>query len=267
MNDPFLVALLERGPARRDPAIFDGLNHQMLADFVLVRESDLDRKAHGETDTLLAATMYALLGKGNDQAFISEVVDYGPGVIRKGYHEGVPCVTGETVIFNYQHASYRLQERGEKRWLVRSYNVQARLDTETFEVTPLQDQILVASNPDAESIAHPLMKIGDRIQAHQSGGAIWLPEDVDTDDVRERHPNRTGMVACYGEVLSVGPGRYRDGDWNQARCERGDLILFDASYGTLPLTIKGKSYTLVPAGNLALIADKAPKELPQSRTP
>lgn len=256
MTDPQLVDLLERGPHRRDESVFDDLRHQVVYDFVLVRESKLDRTARVKGGTLLAATMYQLLGYGNDKVFIADVLEAGPGITRKGHHEGVPVRAGDVALFNMQHVSYRIQERAEKRWLIRSYNIQGRLDTETFEVQPLQDQILVSSGGD--SIASPGETVEDRIRKHQSGGMIWLPEDIDTDDVRERHPNRSGMVACYGEVLSVGPGRWRDGDWNQASCKRGDLILFDATYGTLPLTIKGRNYTLVPAGNLAMVADLAP---------
>lgn len=248
-GDRKLLDMLERGPARRENAVLDGLRHKVVADFVLCRETPLDRTVRSaEGSGIIQPTMYEITGQSSDKMFIGEVLGAGPGVKVNDQLEAMPVGVGELVILNAQNLSYRIIERGEKRYLVRAGIVAAALNQETFEVKPIQDWILVQASGD---------EFEKRVMAHQSGGPIWLPSETDTDDVRARHPGRGGMVACYGEVVSKGPGRWRDGNWSSPPCNVGDLLLFDASYGTLPITIKGRAFTLVPSGNVALVADQA----------
>ena len=244
--------LLERATPSRASEL-DGLNHAMVDNFIMVRESTLDRVARATSSDILSPTMYQLTGTGTDKLFIGDVIDVGPGDAT----DVICCKPGQTVLFNEQNISYRIQERGERRWLIRNPMVAAILDRETFHVEPVQSQILVKFDEDTEK----------RALAHQSGGPIWLPTDVSTDDVSSARPGSKGMTVSYGEVVAKGEGCFIEGKWVAPRCEVGDLLLFDASWGTLPITIKGKSYTLVPAKNVALIADRRtePVSLPAYR--
>lgn len=203
-------------------------------------------KLDGEVRTtggLLAAVMYEITGSdaSRDKPFIAEVTGVGPGVTDHLGNPEAMCVSpGDVFICNLHNISYKLTEHGQKTYLVRNGAVYACIQTETMTVKPLQDLILVRKNE-------------ERALRHMSehGGKIWLPtEAMATDDVRS-----PAIVAEYGEVVSVGPGRFRDGRWSEAPCKPGDLVIYDGSYSTLPIRIRGESFTLVPAPQLVKIAD------------
>jgi co-chaperonin GroES (HSP10) len=259
-----LLEFVSRETPERDPAALAGLRRRMLFDFVLCTAAKLDRSARTVGDLMLPV-MYQITGSvhDRDKLFIGEALDVGPGQTVGGAHEAVCVTPGDVFLCNLHNLSYRLPERGRQVYQVRNGVIYATLERrvveesddeaisdilganrgpkETFTVKPVQDLILVKKN-DARALAH------------QSGGPIWLPtERMSTDDVRS-----SAIVLEYGEVVSVGPGRYRDGQWSQPPCKVGDLVLYDASYSTLPVTIRGESFTLVPTPQLAQIADEAP---------
>jgi co-chaperonin GroES (HSP10) len=236
-----LVELLTRETPERDPVALEGLRRRMVADFVLCTPFRLEREAMG-VGGILAPVMYTITGSRNDRdrLFIGEVIDKGPGVRVAGQWETIAVDRGDVFLCNLHNISYRLPERGRQVYQVRNGVIYATLDKETFEVRPVQDLILVRKNE-------------ERALRHQSGGPIWLPtEAISTDDVRSH-----AIVLEYGEVVAQGPGRWKDGQWLAPPCKVGDLILFDASYSTLPVTIKGESFTLVPSQQVAQIADEA----------
>lgn len=189
---------------------------------------------------LQLAVMYEITGSdaSRDKPFIAEVLDTGPGI-----EPETMCVRkGDVFICNLHNISYKLTELGQKTYMVRNGVVCAKVDKDTMTVQPLQDLILVKKNEE-RALRH----------MREDGGKIWLPtEDMSTDDVRS-----PAITAEYGEVVAVGPGRYRDGRWSQPPCRVGDLVIYDGSYSTLPIRIRGESFTLVPTPQLVKIADEA----------
>jgi co-chaperonin GroES (HSP10) len=188
---------------------------------------------------IISPVMYEITGSdaSRDKPFIGEVTGAGPGI-----EPETMCVApGDVFLCNLHNISYKLTELGRKTYVVRNGAVYARLEKETMTVQPLQDLILVKKN-EARALAH----------MREAGGKLWLPtEDMATDDVRS-----PAIMAEYGEVVAVGPGRHRDGRWSQPPCKAGDLVIYDGSYSTLPIRIHGESFTLVPAPQLVKVADE-----------
>lgn len=208
---------------------------------------------------VLAPVMYEITGSdaSRDKPFIGEVLGTGPGIIDQSGNREEMCVqAGDVFICNLHNISYKLTERGRKTYVVRNGVVYARIDKETLTVQPLQDLILVKTGESKSCRASLLepMTVEKRALLHMRGeGQVWLPtEAMSTDDVKS-----SAILAEYGEVVSVGPGRYRDGRWSQPPCKAGDLIIYDGSYSTLPIRIRGESFTLVPAPQLVKVADEA----------
>jgi hypothetical protein len=231
-----------------------------VQDFVLAKEvEDLDRRARMKPGSkVIPPTMYEVVGGSQDKMFIGEAVDTGPGLTIQGHPEHMCVAQGELFIANLCNVSYKLAENGEKRYLYRNGVIAAALDRETFDVKPLQNYILV--NLDEE---------GDlRALQHASGGTIWVPtSSFETDDSAQH--NKYGLIGEYGVVIDQGPGCWRDGNWLCPMTEPGDLIIYDASFGTLPVTIRGKPYTLVPSDRVALIAERSEstRQQPSASTP
>jgi co-chaperonin GroES (HSP10) len=223
--------VIEQGPLRR----------RVSQDFVMFREvADLDQKARGiEGSKILAPTQYDVTGSSKDKMFLGEVVDLGHS------ERGMAVALGDLCVANLSSCSYKLTERGLKYYLYRNDSIAAHINRETFAVRPLQYFILVKENE-------------GRALAHHSGGPIWLPtSSLETDDeMSSKH--RPGLVAEYGEVVDVGPGGWRDGVFHKPDCKAGDLIMYDASFGTVPITVRGRSFTLVPCYQQSMIADEAP---------
>jgi co-chaperonin GroES (HSP10) len=255
VSDAEIIELVSRGRIERAPAALATLRRRMVLDFVLCIVPELDRTSRFAGSELLAPSMYEIKGDHNrDKLFLGEVLDVGPGVTVQGTAEDMCCAPGDIILANLSNISYRLQERGRKTYQLRNGIVQAALDPETFAVRPLQDNILVTSG---KSRHFPGRTVEERAIEHASGGPIWLPtEGMETDDTRERRRYSSGIIAAYGEVVAVGPGCYRDGQWREPTCKPGDLLLYDSSFGTLPITIKGEGFTLVPSDRVAQIADE-----------
>jgi co-chaperonin GroES (HSP10) len=247
--DPKLLEAITRGPVR-DDARLEGLRERAVQDFVICQEPDLDRKARTSPGSgLLSPTMYQITGDHDrDKPFLGEVLMAGPGQTVLGQHETMCVMPGDILVCNLHNISYRWQRRGQKVYQLRNGIICALVDKETFDVRPVQDFIIVRRSE-------------ERALKHSSGGEIWLPTTaMETDDTRQLRRGQTGgsgIVAEYGEVVDMGPGCWRDGNWSAPLCKRGDLILYDASWGTLPITVKGEKFTLVPAKQYVHLADEA----------
>lgn len=246
-TDPGLLTLINRGVPERDPTALQGLRRVMVQDFVLCTVPKLDRESRFKDSAMLAPTSYEIKGKHDrDTLFIGEAIAVGPGVTIGGQHETMAVAQGEIFLCNLSNISYRFNERGRKVFQVRNGVIAAVIGRKDFAVKPVQDFILVKENE-------------KRAVAHASGGEIWLPTSAfETDDERQSKRVASAIVAEYGEVVDQGPGRWKEGQWHAPPCKKGDLILYDASYSTLPITIKGEPYTLVPTPQVCMIADEAP---------
>lgn len=246
--DPQLLDLITRETPERDPALLEGLRRRLVFDFILCAPWRRDRGERAANGVMLPV-LYEITGNAasRDKPFVAEVLDVGPGITDHMGNPEAMCVSpGDVFICNLHNISYRVTERGRKLYQVRNGVVYATIDKETLAVKPVQDLILVKKNED-RALLHM------RGQARLPNGELWLPsEAMSTDDVRS-----PAIVAEYGEVVATGPGRFRDGRWSEPPCKVGDLILYDASFSSLPVTIRGEAFTLVPAPQLVQIADEA----------
>lgn len=231
-----------------------------IYDFIQCVPASFDREVRA-TGGIIAPVAYEITGGdgSRDKPFIGEVTAIGPGCKdQHGNWEEVPVDVGDVVVCTVHNLSYRFTEQGKRQYLLRSGVAYATIHKETFALTPIQDLILVRTGPTPSLLAtatEPLT-VEERALRHMRGneGRVWLPtEDMATDDVRS-----PAIKAEYGEVIAVGPGRWRDGRWSAPPCKEGDLVLFDGSYSTLPIRIRGERYTLVPAPQLVKIAESAP---------
>lgn len=227
-----------------------------IYDFIQCVPASFDRTVRA-TGGIIAPVAYEITGSAGsrDKPFIGEVVGCGPGLEdQNGNWEAMPVAVGDVLVCTVHNLSYRFAEAGVRQYQLRAGVAYATLDKETFQLTPIQDLMLVRTGP-VPSIVDKSKTVEERALRHMrgDGGRLWLPtEDMSTDDVRS-----PAIKAEYGEVVAVGPGRFRDGRWSQPPCKAGDLVLFDGSYSTLPIRIKGENYTLVPAPQLVKIADEA----------
>lgn len=254
--DKGLLRLITRGPRTEAAEAAAPLRRKMVQDFILCSVPQLDRESRTSAGSgILAPTMYEVSGGDQDKLFLGKVLDAGPGVTINGQHETMSVEQGDVLLCNLSNLSYRITERGLKQYLLRNGIVLAVLGKD-LEVMPVRDSILVR-NGSAPSAAIPGKTVEQRALEHMRGdGRIWLPtEAMETDDERQHKRYSSAIVAEYGEVISVGPGCWHEGNWHAPPCKAGDLILYDASYGTLPVTIRGEQYTLVPSRMIAEIAD------------
>lgn len=257
--DKKLLRLITRAPRQPSKKELAGLRRRMVADFVLCFVPKLDRESRFASSGLYAPSMYELGGDHDrDKLFIGQVEDVGPGLVNLGQHEAMPVAQGEVILCNLHNISYRLQERGRKLYQLRAGVILAVLDPKDCSVKPVLNNILVRTT--GPSRVYPDKSVEKRALEHMSAeGTIWLPTtSMETDDRQESKRYSSGIVAEYGEVVSQGPGRWKDGNWLSPPCKAGDLILYDGSYATLPITIKGEGFTLVPSDCVVQIADEAP---------
>lgn len=252
--DKQLLRLATRGPRQVSAKARAGLRRRMVQDFVLCVVPKLDSESRS-AGGIYAPNSYELGGGEQDKLFLGEVLDVGPGVTINGQHESMAVAQGEIILCNLSNLSYRITERGRKTYQLRNGIILAVLDRKDFSVRPVLNCILVTRG---KSRVYPDKTVEQRSLEHMTAdGTIWLPtEAMETDDQRERRRFGSAIVAEYGEVVAQGPGRWKDGNWIAPACKAGDLILYDASYGTLPITIKGEQYTLVPSEQMAQIADE-----------
>ncbi len=222
------------------------MTSRQVFDFVLCVPSAIDGSAR-TNGAIIAPIQYNITGMGDrDKLFIGDVIDVGPGIVVGGEREKMCVKAGDTFLCNLHNLSYKLTAGGRQVYQVRNGVVYASLNPETFEVKPLQDLVLVRANEE-RALLHM------RGKASLPGGELWFPtEAMATDNVRS-----PAIKLEYGEVVAKGPGRWKDGQWSEPPCKVGDLILYDSSYSTLPVTIRGESFTLVPAGQVAQVADEA----------
>lgn len=218
-----------------------GVDRLVCQDLVLCRASAISRKVmFSAASDMEAPTHVEVTGdKNRDRVFFGDVLDRGPGIEQHGQRNAMVAEIGATVLCNENTLSYRVNERGAALYLLRNPTIAATIDRETFRLTPVQHYILVRENE-------------DRALALSSRGPIWVPTmGIETDDEASRH--RQGLVAEYGEVVAQGPGRWEDGQHIRPTCQPGDMIMYDCSHSTLPVTIRGEAFTLVSASQVAMV--------------
>jgi hypothetical protein len=216
---------------------------QPTGTLVLTRSAEtVDRASRSES--IINPAMYGLTA-GSDRLFLCEVVRNGLGQEVHGHPEVFVADPGDIAMLLENRISYRVQIGGEKHYLVRNNVIAGILNPETYAVKTVNHYVLVKP---AE----------DRAVAFESRGTLWVPTDqMATDDEQNSKLRRPGLVAGYGEVVDVGPGRWDEGMWKEPQCRKGDLVFFDASHSTLSCTIRGKPHTLVPCDQIGLIAESA----------
>jgi hypothetical protein len=240
-------------------------------DYILAREdSAFEAEFHFSEVTGLAAQVdYKITGSATrDRPFIGVVVGQGPGkpcapsgavwieelrellsdrayaqaMAQFGKYDSPPAFAlDQLIITNLSSISYRVPYL-PGHYLLRGPVVMATIERKEKRVMPKQHWILVRSASEA------------RIQRAISSGPIILPtHELATDDVEKKRA--TGIVAAYGEVLDRGPGRWTEGRWEEPPCQEGDLILYDESYATLPITVRGERRTLVASSQVCHVLE------------
>lgn len=239
----------------------------MVSDFVKVREDEeFEARLHfSDASGLSAMADYSLTGDADsNRPFWGRVEDVGPGRVaapkegpwaawlrssmpldswEEARHQLFKLSTppnvraGDTICCNLNAVSYRLPYSG--RYMIRAPYVMLTIDRESFETRPQRNFFTVRRNDEA-------------VHAAISRGGIWMPtQDLSTDDVEaKRRRRRGGILAAYGEVVAVGPGCWNEGQWQQPACQPGELVLYDASFGTLDVTVKGNKLTVVDSERL-----------------
>ena len=186
---------------------------------------------------IIAPTNYSITGERDyDCPFIGRVVAVGDM-----YHKGV-FHEGDHIVLNLFNVGHRLMLAGRPTYSIHAFGIGGVIDPETITVRPVQHYVLVKPNL-------------ERAKRVVTGGSLVLLADsvVESDDLGSR-----GLHCEYGEVVDVGPGQWLEGGWTEAECEPGDLICFDASHSTIPLTLRGQKFALVPASNI--IGQVSPEE-------
>lgn len=244
-----------------------------IDDFVMVREDpEYERRFHfSDASGLGAEVDYQVKGSAaHDRPFLAVVVGVGPGKERGpdgtlwldelrhllserayeqacsqfGRHDDRPAVVeGDTILTNLNALSYRVPAR-PGYYLLRGDMIMAIIDRETHWAGPVNHWVRVKRPEEA------------RLMRAISRGGIYLPTgDMATDDTGVRHGS--GIVAAYGEVEACGPGRWEEGRWTAPSCRPGEIVLYDASWGSLPVTVKGEKRVMVASTQIIDVVDES----------
>ena len=190
-----------------------------------VEREAVDRTAR--SDGILAPVMYRITGdKDYDCPFIGEVIADGGSYSK----ENRAVSLGDYIVCSLFNVGHRVLLSGQPTYSIMTIHIGGKLDPLTFELKPVQHYVLVAPNP-------------ERAKRLSTGGSIIELSSpvVTTDDVSRGN----GLRAEWGEVLATGPGQMVDGHWEAPDCSPGDMVLYDANYGTTPVLVKGRPYVLV----------------------
>lgn len=203
--------------------------------FVVERE-EKDRSAR-TSGRILAPVMYSITGdKDYDCPFMGEVVAAGA----TPPDEKASAKVGDFVIASLFNIGHRLLLGGRPTYSMLARNVAGTLNTETYKVKPAQHYILVKPNLERAKrliMGHSLLLLADSV--------------VQTDDTPDR-----GFHAEYGEVVAVGPGQIIEGAFVKPECKPGDMVVFDASHSTVPVTIRGEAMALVSSVQVIGVSEK-----------
>jgi co-chaperonin GroES (HSP10) len=228
-----------KSPANERLALDD--IRDMPTDLVLVRKSRLWSRTYfsAGSDYATPVVVEVQAHQSRDKPFFGDIVQQGPGVIIHGAGNPMVGARGDIIVTNTNMISYRLTERGAVYYAIRNSAIMALLNPSSFELRPQQHYILVRENEKAAL-------------ALSSRGPIWVPTmGMETDDEGDRH--NEGLRAEYGEVITVGPGRWQDGEFQHTTAKAGDMLLYDCSHSTLAVTIRGARFTLVPSTSVVAV--------------
>lgn len=207
--------------------------------FAVEREA-FDRSVRGAG--IIAPTNYSMTGdRDYDCPFIGRVVSVGD-LAPEASGNGEVFKEGDHIVLNLFNVGHRLMLAGRPTYSIHAHGIGGIIDPETATVRPVQHYVLVKPNL-------------ERAKRVVTGGSLVLLADsvVQSDDLGSR-----GLHCEYGEVVAVGPGQWLQDGFTQAECVPGDLICFDASHSTIPLTLRGRKFALVPAMNI--IGQVSPEE-------
>ncbi len=233
--------------------------------YIVTRErEDIDWTARSEGG-VLTPVLYRVTGdKDRDTLFMAEVVEVGPGVPlitleqhatgdRIGGPPG-PLATvlalrpevfvvapGDMLMMSLYNVSYRIHRGGKPHHVVQNRYVAGKLTrqvTGEYGVQPLQQYVHLKPAP-------------ERAQRSMNGPLIWT-SDGDSDKVDDVAHGQ-GIMASYGEVVAIGPGRWDEMRFVKYAGAVGDLVLFDRSHSTLDVNVQGRKYTLVDARQIVSV--------------
>jgi co-chaperonin GroES (HSP10) len=227
--------------------------------YILTRErEDIDWTARSEGG-ILSPVLYRVTGdKDRDTLFMAEVVEVGPGLplvtLDEHYElghvlrlrpEAFVVAPGDMLMMSLYNVSYRIHRGGKPHFVVQNRYVAGKLSREAtgeYAAVPLQQYVLLKAAP-------------ERAQQIMNGPLIWT-SDGDSDKADDVGHGQ-GIMASYGEVVAIGPGRWDEYRFVRYEGQVGDLVLFDRSHSTLDINIQGRKYTLVDARQIVDVAASA----------
>lgn len=212
-----------------------------------VEREAVDRTARS-AGGILSPVMYRITGdKDYDCPFIGQAVSVG------GNHgeENEVVAEGDFVICSLFNVGHRVLLGGQPTYSIMTVNVAGKLNPETYEVQPVQHYVLARPAPDRAK------RLATGASIIELSGPV-----VTTDDVGRGN----GLKAEWGEVISVGPGQMLDGQWEEPECLPGDMILYDASHSSVPVTIRSQPFVLVSCMQIIFaVGEKDEEEWIQKR--
>lgn len=186
----------------------------------------VDREAR-TSGAIIAPVMYEVTGDRDfDVPFIGQV--FARSDFDDQREERWVADVGEYVVLSLFNLGYRFMLAGHPVFCTRNTSVAGTMDPETFALKPAPHCVLVKPNL-------------ERAKKLVTGSSLVLLSDsvVEADDMRD------GIKCEWGEVVDVGEGQWIDEKYVRPKCRKGDMILFDASHSTVPVSLRGQQYTLV----------------------
>lgn len=191
-----------------------------------------------------------------DQVAVMHVVSAGPGRVRLGYREHIPCKTGDLVLVNLREAGHWIVLHGVTYYLFTGdvalatiYRTVKPVTAPTFG-TPereewenawfwnlnhvLNDYVLLGRDPEAEK----QMRLGPETR-------LFLPDQWQTDGTRSDGERDSRFPIVYRRVLGCGPGRWMTRESDLGMVERTETK-FEGKPGCMLAmckTVKAAAFT------------------------
>ncbi len=188
-----------------------------------------------------------------DDAVLLEVLSAGDGSIINGRHNPMPFKTGDIVVGNAFFRGSRAYVDRVAHYLYATEYLMAVVNPNTLDVRPAPGYLITKANDEKARVVmmggEIKTKGGKKVKIHapvndsaNNGGDGFNEDDRrDPDKVR------------YEEVVDWGEGpELADGTRALPRWRKGDLVMFSPGAIATPITIKGRSFTLMPWSHVRL---------------
>lgn len=234
-------------------ATLAALKYEASGPWVLaIPRPDLDPSSK----TLFSGHVVYDIKKKVDQMATMHVVSVGPGRVRLGYREHIPCKSGDMILVNLREAGHWIVLQGRTYYLFTGDVALCSLYRTTKPTTApefgtperaewddawfwnilhvLNDYVLLGRDPEAEKA----MRNGPETRLH-------IPDQFQTDGTRSDGERDNRFPIVYRRVLGVGPGRWLTRESDLGIVEREETK-FEGQPGCMLAmckTVKAASFT------------------------